>query len=202
MRRTVTRTNPGGQEERRRLLRHAPALAIATLLSGWRRPAAAAGPAPRELAPQEPRPVPDFSFTDAAGTAHALAGFEGKAFVINFWATWCAPCVAEMPALDRLQRAVSRDGIIVLALSSDRGGAAQVQPFYERVGIRDLGVWLDPRGAAARAFGVRAVPTTVIIDRRLRDVARLAGPAEWDAEAMVSVVRRLAGPVPVPQAPA
>lgn len=155
---------------------------------------AAANLEPRTLQREEPRPVPDFGFTDADGAQSNLASFEGKAFVINFWATWCAPCVAEMPSLDRLQHAVAPDDILVLALSSDRGGAAQVRPFYERVGIRHLGLWLDPRGAAARAFGVRAVPTTVVVDRARREVARIAGPADWGAESMVEAVRRLAGP--------
>lgn len=146
----------------------------------------------RELRAQPPAPVPEFTFTDAEGAERRLADFDGKAFVLNFWATWCAPCVAEMPALDRLQEAVAQNGIMVLALSSDRGGAAQVRPFYQRLGIAHLGLWLDPRGAAARAFGLRAVPTTVVVTRERQEVARLAGPAEWDSPAMVAAVRRLA----------
>ena len=147
---------------------------------------------PRELRAQPPAPLPDFTFTDEDGAVRRLTDFDGKAFVLNFWATWCAPCVAEMPALDRLQEAVAQNGIMVLALSSDRGGAAQVRPFYQRIGIAHLGLWLDPRGAAARAFGLRAVPTTIVVTRERQEVARLAGPAEWDAPAMVAAVRRLA----------
>ena len=186
---------------RRKLLGASPTLAAgATLtMAPLARQGRAAGV--RDLPVGDPRPVPDFTFTDAAGVARTLRDFEGRAppvhgFVINFWATWCAPCVAEMPALDRMQEALAADGILVLALSSDRGGAEQVRPFYERVGIRHLGLWLDPRMAAARAFGVRAVPTTVIVDRGRREVSRLAGPADWDAEPMVAAVRRLVGPPP------
>ena len=113
--------------------------------------------------------------------------------VLNLWATWCPPCVAEMPALDRLQGAVMSDGIAVLPLSSDRGGNAQVQSFYAARGITRLGVWLDPRGAAGRALGVRGLPTTVLIDPRGRERARLEGAAEWDAPEMVDAIRRLIG---------
>lgn len=159
-------------------------------------PAAARAAQPiaaRDLRAQAPAPLPDFTFTDAEGVERRLGDFRGKAFVLNFWATWCAPCVAEMPALDRMQQAVAEDGILVLALSSDRGGAAQVRPFYERVGVAHLGLWLDPRGGAARAFGVRAVPTTVVVNRNLQEVSRLSGPAEWDAPPMIAALRGLVG---------
>lgn len=174
---------------RRGLMRDWPALgAGATLLAALSpRQASAAGV--RALERVEPRPVPEFGFTDPVGAPQDLSRFAGKAFVINFWATWCAPCVAEMPALDRMQAALAVDDILVLALSSDRGGAEQVRPFYERLGLRHLGIWLDPRMAAARAFGVRVVPTTVLIDQGRREVARLIGPAEWDAPPMVEAVR-------------
>lgn len=145
----------------------------------------------RETRP--PRPLPELSFTDAEGRPHGPGDFAGKGLVINLWATWCPPCVAEMPALDRLQAAVEAEGIVVLPLSSDRGGLAQVEPFYQRVGLRHLGIWLDPRGAAGRALGVRGLPTTVIVDRDGRETARLEGEAVWDEAAMVEAVRRLTG---------
>ncbi len=140
----------------------------------------------------EGRPLPEgLAFTDAEGRETRFEAFRGRALVVNFWATWCPPCVAEMPSLDRLHAQVARDGIEVLALSSDRGGRAQVEPFYGRTGIRNLGIWLDPRGAAGRALGLRGLPTTVILDRRGLEVARLEGEAEWDHQAMVAAIRRL-----------
>nr|WP_246526986.1 TlpA disulfide reductase family protein [Plastoroseomonas hellenica] len=143
--------------------------------------------------------MPEFGFTDAEGASKSPADFPGKALLVNFWATWCPPCVAEMPALDRLQAMLASEGIQVLALSSDRGGRAQVEPFYQRNSLRNLGVWLDPRGAAGRAFGVRGLPTTVLIDRSGSEVARAEGAAEWDAPAMVAAIRRLAGAAPIGQ---
>ncbi|MBR0681079.1 TlpA family protein disulfide reductase [Roseomonas eburnea] len=140
--------------------------------------------------------LPDLTFTDAQGKAHGIADFAGRGLVINLWATWCPPCVAEMPALDRLAAALAREAILVLPLSSDRGGAPVVQAFYERARLQSLGIWLDPRGAAARALGARGLPTTVIVDRRGRERARLEGDAAWDTPEFVALIRRLAGQRP------
>ena len=172
----------------------APALLGATLLApslsrqGW---AAKGFEKLREAAP--PAPAPAITFTDADGKEMGLAAFAGQGLVVNLWATWCPPCVAEMPALDRLQAMLRAERITVLALSSDRGGRAQVEPFYQRLGLKELAIWLDPRGAARRALGAKGLPTTVIIDREGREVARLEGEAAWDAPGLVAAVRRLVG---------
>ena len=135
--------------------------------------------------------APDTRFVLLDGSQTSTQALRGKVFLINFWATSCTSCVAEMPALDRLQAMLRAERIAVLALSSDRGGRAQVEPFYQRLGLKELAIWLDPRGAAARALGARGLPTTVIIDRRGREVARLEGEAAWDAPELVAAVRRL-----------
>jgi len=140
----------------------------------------------------EGRPLPEgLVFQDAEGRETRFDAFRGRGLVVNFWATWCPPCVAEMPALDRAHAILSREGIEVLALSSDRGGRAQVEPFYQRTGLRHLGMWFDPRGAAGRALGVRGLPTTVILDRRGLEVGRLEGEADWDRDTIMAAVRRL-----------
>jgi len=143
-------------------------------------------------------PLPDLSFTNAEGRAHTIADFAGRGLVINLWATWCPPCVAEMPALDRLAATLERENIQVLPLSSDRGGREVVQAFYERTGLRTLRIWLDPRGAASRALGARGLPTTVIVDRGGRERARLEGDAAWDAPEFIAAIRRLTGRVAPP----
>lgn len=167
-------------------------------LPGRQARAAAAGGPTGELVEGAPKPLPAFEFTDAEGRPRSAGDFTGRGLVINLWATWCPPCVAEMPALDRAQAALADQGVLVLALSSDRGGRAQVEPFYRDRGIRRLGLWLDPRGAAARALGARGLPTTVIVDRQGLERARLEGSAEWDRPAMLAALRRLTLPLPAP----
>lgn len=155
----------------------------------------AAGPL-GQLQEDAPKALPELAFTDGEGRPYTTAHFAGKGLVLNFWATWCAPCVAEMPALDRAMAALQPDGILVLALSSDRGGKAQVEPFYQQRGIRRLGLWLDPRGAAGRTLGLRGLPTTLVVDREGRERARLEGAAAWDQPPLLEAVRRLVGGSP------
>lgn len=144
--------------------------------------------------PGAPKPLPDFKWTDAAGTERTAADLRGQGAVINFWATWCIPCVAEMPALDELARQMAGDRVAVLALSSDRGGAAVVERFYKERGIRTLPVLLDPRGDAARAFGSRGIPTTIVVDRAGQERGRLEGAADWSSAASIAKLRQVFGP--------
>jgi thiol-disulfide isomerase/thioredoxin len=137
--------------------------------------------------------VASVELVDGAGAVHRLGEFAGSGLVVNLWATWCAPCVAELPALALLAGRVAGDGIRVLAVSSDRGGAAAVEAFYRAHGIAGLGVWLDPKGAAQEAWGLQGIPTTLLVDRAGRERARAEGPVEWGSEAVVGEVRRLVG---------
>jgi len=113
--------------------------------------------------------------------------------VVNLWATWCQPCIAELPSLAALARRGAAEGIVVLPISSDRGGAAAVRHYYAAHGIEDLGVWLDPKGDVAQALGVRGIPTTLIIDRQGRERARLEGGADWASDAALAAIRKVAG---------
>jgi thiol-disulfide isomerase/thioredoxin len=131
------------------------------------------------------------SFTDADGKPVSLADFAGKGVVLNMWATWCAPCVAEMPALDTLAAKLGDSAIVVLPVSSDRGGAKVVQRFYAAHNIAHLGLWLDPHGEAAQGWGARGLPTTLIIDRQGRARAKLEGGAEWASDAALAAIRKL-----------
>jgi thiol-disulfide isomerase/thioredoxin len=143
------------------------------------------------LHPAEPRPVPPFSFTDAEGKPYDLGAFPGQMLLVNLWATWCAPCVKEMPSLERAQEALRDEGWTVLPLSSDRGGRDQVEPFYRRIGLTKLGIWLDSRSAATRALGARGLPTTLVIDRKGQEMARLEGEAAWDSPSMLDALRAM-----------
>jgi thiol-disulfide isomerase/thioredoxin len=138
-----------------------------------------------------PADPPDAAFVARDGTAHHLSEFKGHGMVVNMWATWCAPCVAEMPSLEALSKALAPHDIAVLPLSSDRGGADAVQAWYQAHGITALPVLLDPKGAMARAFQARGIPTTVIIDTNGKVVAKLEGAADWAAPEAQALIRKL-----------
>ena len=140
----------------------------------------------------KPRDV-DIAFTTADGTARGLSDYAGSGIVLNLWATWCVPCVAEMPSLDAFAQSMAKLGIKVLPLSSDRGGAHIVEAFYAEHAIKSLPVLLDPRSAAAKALGVRGIPTTFIIDRQGRAVASLEGTADWASTEAMAKIRQLVG---------
>ena len=138
-----------------------------------------------------PAAVPDSAFLAADGASHTLAEFKGRGMVVNLWATWCAPCVAEMPSLEALSKALAPNDIAVLPLSSDRGGASVVQAWFAAHNITGLPVLLDPKGAMGRAFNARGIPTTMIIDKSGHVVARLEGAADWSAPEAATLIRKL-----------
>jgi thiol-disulfide isomerase/thioredoxin len=142
----------------------------------------------------EPRPVPELTFFDEAGNEVMLADFAGDVVVLNLWATWCAPCRREMPSLDRLQAALGEDGLRVIALSLDRGDVAKVRAFFEELEIANLAIYQDPQARAGRELGAPGLPTTIVIDRTGQEVGRLLGPAEWDSEEALALLRDLAAP--------
>jgi thiol-disulfide isomerase/thioredoxin len=114
---------------------------------------------------------------------------RGKVVVLNLWATWCAPCVREMPALDRLQALVGGPDAEIVALSLDRGGMAQVGPFFERLGLANLAIYLDPPSEAMKTFRPRGLPTTIIVGRDGRELGRVEGELAWDGEPGQTIVR-------------
>jgi thiol-disulfide isomerase/thioredoxin len=157
-------------------------------------PASAPGPRTGGFAnyveAKELKPVPAIRFMDASGRVMTLEDFRGRVVVLNLWATWCTPCVAEMPTLDRLQQQLGEEDAIVLALSIDRGGQEAVKEFYAKTGVSHLKVFVDPTMRAQSDIGILGLPTTLIIDREGRERGRLVGPAEWDDAAAVDLVRR------------
>ena len=121
--------------------------------------------------------------------AHALSDFRGKVVLLNVWATWCAPCRKEMPALDRLQQTLGGAEFEVVALSIDGGGAAAVRRFYDEIGIRSLALYVDSTMAASGKLRTVGIPTTLLLDREGRERWRKTGPAEWDSPEIVESLR-------------
>jgi thiol-disulfide isomerase/thioredoxin len=138
-----------------------------------------------------PQTPPNGVFLDADGGEHTLASFLGRGMVINFWATWCQPCVAEIPSLAALSRALAPHDIAILPLSSDRGGAKVVAAWFEAHDVTGLPILLDPRGALASAWGGHGIPTTHVIAQDGKERARLEGAADWSSPATIALIQRL-----------
>lgn len=146
---------------------------------------------------QPPRPAPETGFTDESGETVKLADLRGRVLLVNLWATWCAPCVEEMPALDALQAKLGGKDFQVLTVSTDRGGAKQVRPFYEKHGLKRLAIYLDPKTALTRALGAKGLPTSILIDREGRMVGQLVGAAAWDSPDAIALIRHyIEQPIP------
>jgi thiol-disulfide isomerase/thioredoxin len=141
-----------------------------------------------------PRALPEIAFSTLAGEPAAMPQFRGKLVLLNLWATWCAPCVQEMPSLERLQALLGGEGLAIVALSSDRGGAQVVEPFLANLGLKKLPIYLDPKGTATRALGARGLPTTLILDRDGRELGRLEGAAQWDGPGALALLRHYLAP--------
>ncbi|QIR84178.1 TlpA disulfide reductase family protein [Paracoccus sp. AK26] len=140
---------------------------------------------------EEPAPVSDVEFNDPEGGTHTLADYKGKVVLLNFWATWCAPCREEMPYLDALQSEMGGEDFEVVAVATGRNAPDRIDKFYAETGLQNLPVLLDPRQQLARDMGVVGLPVTVLIDREGREVARLLGEADWSSEPAKTVIRQL-----------
>jgi thiol-disulfide isomerase/thioredoxin len=157
--------------------------------------APAAAPAPKSadfVWYDAPRDAPATVFKDAGDADKTLADFKGKALVVNFWATWCAPCVKEMPTLDALQAQMGGDTFQVLTISQDREGAKVAQPFVEKNGWKNLGLYLEPQGRFQRDASIRGLPTTIIIDKAGKEVGRVEGEVMWTSAEVVDKLKALA----------
>ncbi len=126
------------------------------------------------------RQLPEFTVKDHAGRELRLASLKGKPLLINLWATWCAPCIAELPMLDKLagQRG---DALKVLTVSQDMAKTEQVAPFLAQRGFSHLEGWLDPEGDLAAQNSVQTLPTTIYYDAGGREVWRIVGGHDWSS---------------------
>jgi thiol-disulfide isomerase/thioredoxin len=132
-----------------------------------------------------PLPAPALAFTTRDGAPKQLADFKGKLVLVNLWATWCGPCVEEMPSLDRLQAHLG-DKLMVLAISEDRQGETVVAPFLAKNGIQHLAIFLDPQAAATSGFGAQGLPSSYLIARDGTIVGKEEGGATWDDPAILA----------------
>jgi len=130
-----------------------------------------------------PAPATEASFLDANDEEVSIADFEGKVLLVNLWATWCAPCVHEMPQLDALEAELGGPEFQVIAISADRRPREEVEEVLrERIGATHIANYMDNNLGFSLGSTVEGWPTTILYDREGRELGRIASPAEWDSE--------------------
>jgi thiol-disulfide isomerase/thioredoxin len=128
-----------------------------------------------------PEPLPDITYVDSTGTARTQADLKGRVVLLNLWATWCVPCLKEMPGLDRLQRDLGSNKFEVVALSVDRAGPDAAKKFLDKIKVANLKLYADASAKAATALKAVGMPTTLLLNAKGEEIGRLIGPAEWDS---------------------
>ena len=173
---------------RRLLLAAAPAFFASPALAKLG-PELLTGSLARFTLAKEPKPLPEFGFTDADDKPLKLADYKGKTVLLNFWATWCAPCVKEMPSLDKLQAEMGKDKFVVLPLSLDGPSKPKVAPFYADRKLANLGIYFDKGKKALGALDISVLPTSVLVDPEGREIGRMEGDADWDKPEALALMK-------------
>ena len=138
-------------------------------------------------------PAPEVAFFDAAHTRLSLADFHGSVVLLNFWATWCKPCVAEMPELEQLQEALAEQGVRVLTVAAGNQMGKSPEAFFQEHDLDALTLHQDPHARLLAAFGSQRVPSTYLIDRDGRVLGGVVGAAtHWAAPAAIAALEKLA----------
>ena len=139
----------------------------------------------------EPLEGSDVPFLNEDGSEMTLADYNGKHIVLNFWATWCAPCRKEMPGLSQLQTELGGDDFAVVTIATGRNPRPAMQAFFDEIGVENLPLHSDESQNLARSLGVLGLPVTIILDPEGNEVARLQGDAEWSSQSALAIINTL-----------
>ena len=136
----------------------------------------------------KPLPAPSTPVVSKDEGPITLDRFQGKFIVLNFWATWCGPCIRELPSLHRLNAQFAGDNFAVVLISQDRGGFKQTDRFLKKLKVDIADNFIDEKLKFSRAIAVRSLPTTIFLGPDGNEIGRLVGSAEWDEPEAVALI--------------
>ena len=133
--------------------------------------------------------ISDKPYIKTDGSDGTLADHTGKVVLLNFWATWCAPCRKEMPMLSELQTELGSDTFEVVTLATGRNTLPAMKKFFNEINVENLPLHRDPKQKIARDMAVLGLPITVILDAQGQEIARLRGDADWSSDNAKDILR-------------
>ena len=136
------------------------------------------------------KPAPDFSLPNLNGTMISLADYKGKVVLLNIWATWCPPCVEEMPSMEKLFQVLNEEGLEILAVSIDASGLKAVGPFMKKHKL-NFPALIDPSGTTQGLYRTTGVPESIIIDKNGIIIEKIIGPRDWGSSESIQYFRDL-----------
>lgn len=142
---------------------------------------------------EAPKSLSNATFDHENGDKTALDAFAGKWVLLNFWATWCAPCRHEMPMLSELQTEFGGEAFEVVTIATGRNPVKQIEKFFAEVEIDNLPKHRDPKQKLAGQMGIFGLPITVLISPEGQEVARLRGDADWASDSAKAIIAALTG---------
>ena len=132
---------------------------------------------------ENPKKYEKIIFEDFDGKTVNLEKIDSKIYIVNFWATWCAPCKKEMPSLDQIHKV---DGIVVIPVNLEDKNQKKTKKFYSDLKIKNLSIYFDNNMQLVRLFKLRGVPTTVILNKKMEEIARIIGSLDFEDEKILN----------------
>lgn len=142
----------------------------------------------------EPKPTTEIPFIRIDGTTGRLSDYHGKIVILNFWATWCAPCRKEMPELSALQSTLGGDNFAVVTIATGPNSPDKITKFFNEIGVGNLQHYQDPKQTLARDLGILGLPATLLLNRNGLEIARLLGDANWHSDSALSIIQAVIEP--------
>ncbi|MEE2746729.1 MAG: TlpA disulfide reductase family protein [Pseudomonadota bacterium] len=140
-----------------------------------------------------PKTANNISWRDKDGKEVRLDNFINKVILLNFWASWCAPCIRELPSINNLQKLFTRNKFVAIALNIDRGGLPIASRYKNKLKLDQLELFYDNKNNVAKAMDIRALPTSILFDKKGMEVGRLVAAAEWDSQEAQELITHFIG---------